>query len=177
MKKVLLGVTILAFILVASPAIAGDTSLERGQVSAPASYLGSIVGKTVSVYSDTVSTTNVPVYPTVATVASTTVPTKYKSKNQWLVIHATLQENCTSDMIGSAVFVANLPVYPDDGPDYLFECSNNNGFETRTRTWFLPPENLGGRPVNPGATVDVKVSSLGGTGTVTMVSLTVQAVK
>jgi hypothetical protein len=177
MKKLLLGITVLALILFASSAMAQDSSMKSGEVLAPTSLLGPVVGKLVSAYSDDTAFTTLAAYPTLTTVASTLVPAKYKSKTQWLVIQVTLQESCPSDQISSVVYVGGTPMYPDDVAAYAYECANSGGYETRTRTWFLPPENLGGPNVALGATVEVRATSTSGTASIARRSIIVQGIK
>jgi len=177
MKRLLCCVIASFVLMFAVSAMAEDSSMTNRQILAPASILGSVVGKTVSVYSDSNTYTTLAAYPTLTTVANTTVPTKYKSKSQWLVIQVTMQEYCVSDRISSVVYVGGQAVYPDDNATYAYECYSNGGYETRTRTWFLPPESLGGPVIAPGAEVAVRATSDSGTSIITDRSMIVQAVK
>lgn len=173
MKKLLLGVTVLAFVLVAISAIAQVGSTAEGPLS-PLATLGPIVGKTVSVYSFTGTGFVVPT--SVATVVSAPVPLKYKSKSQWLVAHVTLQGNCTGNFIAGGALVDGVRMYPTDSNSSFLLC-NDNGYEPRHTTFFLPPESLGGPAITPGATVYVQVFSGNGTPVIGFHSILVQAVK
>jgi len=184
MKKLLLGITILAFVLVATSAMAQDALTGRSEISpltlatesSPMTLPPTVVqGKYVSTYTggSGISLTSTPVV-----VANTLVPSKYKSKTQWLIVQVTLNETCIAGSVLSSVFVNGLQMYPGDAGGWYYECTNNGGWETRTRNWFFPPENLGGPAIPPGSTVEVQAygygteSSIGG-----IRNLIVQAVK
>jgi hypothetical protein len=178
MKKLFAGVAVLAFVMIAFSAMAQDIAKASDKVLAPSSVLGSVVGKMVSVYSDSnTSTTITGIWPSYNVVANTTVPAKYKSKSQWLIVNVTLQETCSSSTLATAVYVDNIAMYADDGGSYPWECSNSNVYEIRTKTYFLPPENLGGPFINPGAAVEVRAVSSTGTAVILDRTLVVQAIK
>lgn len=178
MKKLLVGLTVLAFVMIATSVLAQDIAKASDKVFVPSSLLGSVVGKMVSVYSDNTTSTTIPAtWPPTTVVASTKVPAKYKSKTQWLIVNVTLQEACSSDRLATVVYVDNIAMYADNEGTYAWECSNSNIYEIRTKTYFLPPENLGGPFINPGATVEVRAISAAGTATIYDRALVVQAIK
>jgi hypothetical protein len=144
----------------------------------PASTLGAVVGRYVSIYSDSDAGNTVPAYPAELLLASVLVPSSYRSTTQWLIVQVTLQEYCLSDRIATVVYVNGLAMYPDNDAAYYWECNNASSYETRTRTWVIPPEKLGG-PAIPKviSTVEVWGTSAGGTASVGLRSVIVQAVK
>jgi hypothetical protein len=174
MKKQLLGITVLAIVLFASSAIAQVGSNAIAPLP-PLAQLGPIVGKTVSVYSYTGAAFNVGTSDT--TVVSAPVPSKYKSKNQWLIAHVTLQENCTGSYIVGGAWVDGINMYPTDTSRSYYQCADNANFEPRHITFFLPPESLGGPAITLGATVSVTVRSPDGTPIIGHHSIVIQAVK
>ena len=178
MKKLLLGITILTFVLIASSAMAQD-AITAGSIHPQSISPVAIQGKMVSIYSGDPGTTTVTAYPGDISLATTLVPSKYKSKNQWLIVNVTLQEHCPNDPMGTLVFVDGIPMYPGSAGVYRWECNVNSPtfYETRTRTWVLPPETLGGPVITPGATVDIRATSSGGTALITERNIVVQAVK
>ena len=142
----------------------------------PLAAIGPVVGKTVSVYSDQ-SNYTVPYSPT--TLMSTPVPSKYKSKTQWLIAQVSLAGDCTGgDLIGYNISVDGVPMNPGTSVgNYYHVCRDNGGFEAHHLTWYLHPESLGGPAITPGATVLVRVVSSLGTARIGLRSLLVQAVK
>jgi hypothetical protein len=179
MKRLVLCVAVCFVLMFAVSAWAQNASMAAPQQkSEAASTLGSIVGRYVSIYSDSNTLTNVPAYPTLTTVASTTVPASYRSKTQWLIVQVTMQEYCVSDSLATVVYADGLAMYPDNDSSFFWECQNNGGYETRTRTWVFPPEKLGGPPIPKViSTVDVVATSSAGTASVNLRSVIVQAVK
>ncbi len=179
MKRLVLCVAVCFVLMFAVSAWAQNASMAaRFQKPVVGTTLGSIQGKFVSIYSDNNAGTTVTAYPTETTVASTVVPHSYNSKTQWLIVQVTLQESCPSDDIATVVYAAGLAMYPDDNASYHYECNNSSSYETHTRTWFFPPQNLGG-PVIPKvvSTVEVKAVSSSGTASIALRSVIVQAVK
>jgi len=178
MKRLVLCVAVCLVLMFAVSAWAQNASMAAPQqISLPQTTLGPVVGKFVSIYSDSNVGTAVPAYPTLTTLASVLVPSSYNSKTQWLIVQVTLQEYCVSDKIATVVYVNGLAMYPDDSAAYYWEC-NNSDYNTRTRTWVIPPENLGGPPIPKKiSTVDVKATSSGGTVSVGIRGVIVQAVK
>ena len=178
MKRLVLCIAVCFVLMFAVSAWAQNASMAAPQQkSLPASTLGSVVGKTVSIYSDSNAFTTVLAFPTHTTLASVLVPSSYNSKTQWLIVQVTLQENCASDYLATLVYANGLAMYPDDSAAYYWEC-NNSDYNTRTRTWVIPPENLGGPPIPKKiSTVDVKATSSGGTVSVGIRGVIVQAVK
>lgn len=179
MKRSLSLMAVSFVLMLAVSAMAQDSSPSpvQNQILAPASPIGSVVGKMVSIFSSSgAGQVTIAAFPSFTTVASTTVPTKYKSKTQWLIAQTTLQERC-NDWTVSTVEVNGIHMYPDDQGLTFYECWNSTSFETRTRTWVFPPENLGGPVIPPGSTVNVLMASGAGTSAVEMRSIIVQAVK
>ena len=64
------------------------------------------------IYSGDPGSTTIPAYSAYVSLASTTVPSNYKSKSQWLIVHVTLQNRCYNDPMGSMVYVDGLPQCP-----------------------------------------------------------------
>ena len=181
MKRLVLCVVVCFVLMFAVSAWAQNASMAAdNQKFVPQSTLGSVVGKTVSIYSDSsLPIGTVPAYPTLTTVASVNVPTSYNSTTQWLIVQVTLQEYCVSDGLATVVHAGGLAMYPDDNSAFYWECYHNNGYETRTRTWVFPAQKLGG-PAIPKvtSTVDVMVTSGAGTAVLGNIrSVIVQAVK
>lgn len=179
MKRSLSLMAVSFVLMLAVSAMAQDTSPSpvQDQILAPASLIGSVVGKMVSIFSASgTGAVTISAYPSFTTVASTTVPTKYKSKNQWLIAHTTIQQRC-NDWTASTVEVNGIRMYPDDQGITYYECWNSTYYETRTRTWVFPPENLGGPVIPPGSTVNVLMASGAGTSAVDLRSIIIQAVK
>jgi hypothetical protein len=166
-------------LMIAISALAQDATTSGSPFSPQSITPVTIQGKLVSIYSGDPGSTTIPAYSAYVSLASTTVPSKYKSKSQWLIVHVTLQEYCYNDPMGSMVYVDGLPMYPSSSGAYRWECNvaSPTYYETRTRTFVFPPENLGGPAITPGATVDVRATSLNGTAVVTERNVIVQAVK
>ena len=179
MKRLVLCVAVCLVLMFAVSAWAQNASMAAPQqISLPQTTLGPVVGKFVSIYSDSNVGTAVPAYPTLTTLASVLVPSSYNSKTQWLIVQVTLQENCASDYLATLVYANGLAMYPDDSGSFYWECTNSPGYETHTRTWVFPPEKLGGPPIPKViSTVDVVGTSLSGTATVALRGVIVQAVK
>jgi hypothetical protein len=174
MKRFLTCVTVAFVLMFAVSVLAQDGSTVSSPVP-PLATLGPVVGKMVSAYSYSGIAYNVTTSPT--TVVSAPVPSKYKSKTQWLIAHVTLQEVCTGDFIVSGAAVDGANMYPSDIGAGAYQCADNAGYEPRHVTYFLPPESLGGPAIAPGATVSVQVNSGLGTARIAFGSILVQAVK
>lgn len=178
MKRLVLCVAVCFVLMFAVSAWAQNASMAAPQQkSLPATALGWLVGKYVSIYSDNNAYTPVAAYPTLTSLARLPVPSSYRSATQWLIVQVTLQESCVSDSLATVVYANGLAMYPDNDAYYSWECSNSS-YETRTRTWVFPPEKLGGPPI-PKVTsiVDVVATSSAGTANVFLRSVIVQAVK
>jgi len=181
MKQLLSCIIVFFMLVFAVSAMAQDSSMGLGLNSPQTLAPVSIQGKLVSIYSTTGTLyTTLPAYPVETTVASgVSLPSSYKSKSQWLIVHVTLGETCVSDTVSTAVYVDGQSMYPEGStPSYYFECNNNGGYETRTRTWVLPPEKVGGPAITPGATLELRAMSSSGTAQIGSTrNIIIQAVK
>lgn len=173
MKRLLSYTVAFLVLMFAAVAVAQVGSISSSPLP-PLSELGPVVGKTVSVYSYTGSPFYVGISPT--TVVSAPVPSKYKSKSQWLIAHVTLQGECLGDYITSTAYVGDVAMYPTQG-GFFYTCVDQVGIEPRHVTYFLPPESLGGPAITTGSTVFVQVTSGTGTPRIGFHSIVVQAVK
>jgi hypothetical protein len=152
--------TLLASVIAATSAVATQSSA---------------VGKNTSVFSDDLNYSPVAANGFTASVA---VPSKYKSKSNFLLIRTTVQENCSGGgLIFSKLTVGGVNAFPDPSGLGFFECASNGGYETRTRTWYLLPESAGGSPIAPGSMVTLTLTSFGGTEHVDFVSVQVESTK
>lgn len=117
------------------------------------------VGRNVSVYFDDLDGAAQPVNSG-AVVASIPLPTKYKSRRNFLIIKTTVSEACPAASIASTVTVGG---FSTTNGLALRDCeASNGGFSAFTRTWQLLPESLGGPAVPPGSLVEVNLFSGGG---------------
>ena len=104
-------------------------------------------------------TTAVPQKPDHATVIKCKVPKWYKNGIHFIKIASELDEACLDDQLATSVRVGPIWAQPDPEGTFRNECTEN-AFETRSRLWYLPPDNQNG--VKGGDDISVEARSENG---------------
>lgn len=109
-------------------------------------------------------TTPVPQQPNHVTVIQCRVPKWYKNGIHFIKIESELDEACLDDQLGTAVRVGPIWAQPDPEGTFRNECTEN-AFETRSRLWYVVPDNNNGVRADDMITVEAQ-SEEGMAGTV-----------
>jgi hypothetical protein len=103
---------------------------------------------------------------------SAPLPTKYKSKKNFLLVTVSAQATCSGDFIAGSVVVDGQALLPSPGA-YIM-CSSDDQPVFRVAQWVLAPESLGGPAITPGSTVSVTFNSGGSASTITVGGVTIR---